>query len=444
MSKTAESGSGQVRALVVDLDGTLVRSDLLIETAFSELSHRPLSFFEMACALIRGKAVLKDWLAERTNFDPAILPYDEVVLGRINEAFSEGRCVYLASASNWRLVQKIADHLGVFTGWFASDEINNFSGKTKARRLVAAFGKRGFEYIGNEAADMPVWAEAAKAITIRASASVARRLSKGEVEVEHLSSVQPTSRTWIKLLRVHQYAKNLLLFVPLLTAHQFSFGSVSRMLLGFAAFSLCASSVYILNDVADLQADRTHLTKRNRPLASGAIPLLHGIFASAILFVCAIGIATLVSLPFLAMLLGYFALTTFYSFVLKRKMFLDVVALAMLYVVRVLAGAVAINVMVSEWLLAFSMFIFISLALIKRYVELSVRLDLGMSDPTNRNYKLGDLDIVAALAASAGFNAVTVFALYISSSTVHELYRRPELLWLICPVLIYWIGRRSC
>jgi 4-hydroxybenzoate polyprenyltransferase len=212
-------------------------------------------------------------------------------------------------------------------------------------------------------------------------------------------------------------------------------------MLAAIAFSLCASSVYILNDLVDLQADRTHPTKRQRPLANGTIPLLNGVLAIPVLLIASLLVAASVSLPFLGVLLGYFALTTAYSFVLKHKMLVDAVALAMLYTIRVVGGAVAIDVVVSEWLLAFSMSIFMSLALIKRYIELSIRLAANMPDPLDRNYKIGDLTIIAALAAAAGFNAVTVFALYISTYSVRELYSRPGLLWLACPVLMYWIGR---
>lgn len=268
-----------------------------------------------------------------------------------------------------------------------------------------------------------------------------RRLAAMAPDVEHLPSPRPTWRTWLALFRVHQYAKNALVLVPLLTAQQFSPDAAVTALLAVLAFSLCASSVYVLNDLVDLGADRAHPTKQNRPLARGAIQLSHAIIAVPILFIAAALVAASVSLPFLGVLLGYFAVTTAYSFILKRKLLIDVVTLAMLYTFRVIGGAVALDVAISQWLLAFSMFMFMALALIKRYAELTVRLDSGLPDPPNRDYGVGDLNVVAALAAAAGFNAVTVFALYISSDTVDTLYSRPHLLWLACPVLIYWIGR---
>ena len=429
------------RPLVVDLDGTLVRSDLLIETAFSELGARPQSIFDMFAALLKGKAALKHRLAEPVDFDPSTLPYDEGVLAYIEKARAEGRPVYLASASHARLVEAIAGHLGLFTGWIGSDEGMNLAGATKAERLVEEFGERGFDYIGNSAADMPVWARASKVIAIRAPNGVVRRLSRSEFDVEHLSCPRPTWRTWARLIRVHQYAKNALVFVPLLAAHLFNLQATGQAVLAFIAFSLCASSVYILNDLVDLQDDRSHRTKRDRPLASGAIPLHQGVLAIPLLFASSLFVAASVSLAFLGVILGYFALTTAYSFFLKRKMLVDVVTLAGLYTVRVIGGAVAVQVFVSPWLLAFCMSFFVSLALLKRFVELAARKDANMPDSSSRDYRTSDLGMVAALSAAAGFNAVTVFALYISTDAVRQFYSSPGVLWLVCPILSYWIGR---
>ena len=248
-------------------------------------------------------------------------------------------------------------------------------------------------------------------------------------------------KSWAKLLRVHQYAKNALVFVALGTAHQFNVPALLNAGYAFAAFSLCASCVYIFNDLADLAADRAHPTKRNRPLAAGIIAAPAAIAVALACLLAAFGLAALVSLPFLATLGGYFALTTAYTYKLKRKMFIDVVVLAMLYTIRVIGGAVAIGVDASEWLLAFSMFIFTALALVKRYTELSAHLDRATAGPANRNYSVADLPIVAALAAASGFNAVTVFALYVSSDFVRHTYKHPQLLWLVCPILMYWIAR---
>ncbi len=434
-------GHDTLRPLVVDLDGTLIASDLLIETAFSELGRRPHSLFDMLSALSRGKAALKHRLSEPVDFDPSTLPYDPEVLALIRQAKAEGRPVYLASASHQRLVESIADYLGEFTGWFASNETTNLAGARKAQQLVETFGERGFDYVGNDAADLPVWEKAAKSIAIRTPAGVRKRLAQQCPEAEHLPHARPTWRTWAKMMRVHQYAKNALIFLPILAAHLFTVEAFTQAILAFVAFSLCASSIYILNDLVDLQDDRGHRSKCKRPLPSGAIPLMHGVVAIPILFLGALAVGAAVSLPFLGVLLGYFALTTAYSFALKRMMVVDVITLAGLYSVRVIGGAVATSIMVSEWLIAFCMMIFMSLALIKRYVELAARRDANLPDPTSRDYKNSDLDIVAALAAAAGFNAVTIFALYISSDAVNQLYSHPQVLWLVGPLLMFWIAR---
>lgn len=248
--------------------------------------------------------------------------------------------------------------------------------------------------------------------------------------------------TWLKQLRVHQYVKNSLVFLPVITSHQFTYPAIVSALFACTAFSLCASAVYIFNDLLDIESDRQHPSKKHRPIASGAISPLQGKIAIPVLLALSFLSATFVpNALFLLVLLAYLTLTTAYSISFKRKMLVDVVVLAMLYTIRVIAGTIAIEVPLSAWLLAFSMFMFLSLALMKRYSELALRIDHNLPDPSNRNYKLDDLAIVGCLAVSSGFNAVTIFALYISSPAVEQLYARPEVLWLVCPVLTYWIGR---
>jgi 4-hydroxybenzoate polyprenyltransferase len=439
--RTARDALRKGHPLVVDIDGTLVMSDTLIESGIAYLAAHPWSAHRMLLALRRGKANLKSHIASLIQIDPGTLPYDPAVLKCIEEVRARGRPVYLASACHQKYAEAIASHLNLFDGVFASSPDVNLSGAAKAQKLVEAFGERGFDYIGNGAADLPVWAKANKAIAVRTPSSVRRKLARHGGAVEHLASEAFDFRTWIKLIRVHQYAKNALIFLPLFTAHRFDAASLLTALAAFVAFSLCASSAYILNDLADVAADRAHPTKRNRPLAKGTIPPGSAILFMVLLFAGAAIVAVSISWQFFAVLMGYFALTLGYTFVLKRKMIIDVIALASLYTVRTLAGAVAVNIALSDWLLIFSMFFFTSLALMKRYTELAVRLDRGLSEPGNRNYQLGDLSVVAALSAAAGLNSVTVFTLYISSDAVKPLYSHPRLLWLICPLLMYWIGR---
>lgn len=427
--------------LVVDLDGTLLRSDMLIETAFAHGFTGIRAFISLIAALMHGKAQLKHHLAQSTDFDPARLPYDDAVLARIRCAASEGRPVYLASASDRIVVGKIAAHLGLFAGVFASDGVTNAAGDAKAEKLTAAFGEGGFDYIGNDAADLPVWRRARRAFAIRLPRASEAKLRAMKPDAETIPTTRAGWRDWLRLLRVHQYSKNALVFLPLLTAQKFTGTAIAEAVLAAVAFSLCASSVYIVNDCADVAADRDHPVKRSRPLASGLIAPKDGLLAAALLLVCAFAAAFLVSGAFAAALLGYFGLTTAYTFWLKRKVMVDIVVLAMLYTSRVICGAIAIGVVVSEWLLAFSMLLFTSLALVKRYTELAMRDEAGTGSPANRNYRLADLGVVEALAAASAVNAVTVFSLYISSDTVRRLYSHPQVLWLICPLLMYWIGR---
>ncbi|GGZ30550.1 UbiA family prenyltransferase [Asticcacaulis endophyticus] len=431
----------QAPPLVVDLDGTLVKSDLLIESAFAALGNNPASLFGMLGAYLRGKPALKSYIAERTDIDVAHLPYDGEVLALIQQARNDGREVYLASATHKKYVEAVANHLGVFTGWFASDETINLSGSKKAARLVAEFGEKGFDYIGNDAIDLKVWPQARECIAVNAPGAVRSKLKKISPNAVVLKTLPKQGKAWIKLLRVHQWAKNGLVMVPVLTSQSFSVTSITQAVAAFFAFSLAASSIYIINDLVDIDADRQHPSKKRRPLAAGTVPILPAMIAAPILLVASLVGAYFVNPLFLAVLTGYLVLTTLYTFSLKRKLLVDVVALAGLYTIRVVGGAAAISVVVSEWLLAFSVFVFTALALIKRYTELTVRFDQDLPDPTNRNYRKADLPIVATLAAAAGFNAVTVFALYVSDDKISQLYANPKLLWLICPLLLYWLGR---
>ena len=359
----------------------------------------------------------------------------------VRNAREKGRPVYLASASNECYVGGVADHLGLFDGWFASAENENLSSSAKARRLVEAFGEQGFDYIGNDKADLAVWSKAKRRLAVEPSPSVRAALKAMDADAFVLETPAGGLRAWIKLLRPHQWAKNALVFVPLFAAHRFDLEAVVYVIIAAVAFSLAASAIYILNDLVDIDADRRHRSKRLRPLAAGTVSVNKALLAAPVLLLVAFGVGLLVSPWFAAVLLGYAALTTAYTFYFKRKMMVDIVALASLYTLRVIGGAVAISASPSEWILAFSMFIFTSLALIKRYVELAARLDAALPDPTNRNYRKSDLAVLGAMAAASGFNAVTVFALYISSDTVHRLYRHPQALWLICPILMYWVGR---
>lgn len=428
--------------LVVDLDGTLIFTDILAESAFGLLGRNPFLIFIMIGVLItKGKVGLKTYLADRSEIDIAHLPYNDEVLALIKAARDDERPVYLASASHEKYVSAISDHLGIFDGWYATDDQTNLAGSEKRDKLVDEFGANGFDYIGNAAPDLIIWESARESICVNAPAGVKKRLKKRSSDALCIETRPSRIKTWIKLLRVHQWSKNGLVFVPLIMSQSVQSQSLLLAVGAFFAFSFTASSIYIINDAVDLDSDRQHPTKKSRPLAAGTLPIMSAIMAVPVMLALALTGAWLIDPMFLAVLVGYLCLTTAYTFSLKRKLLVDIVTLAGLYTIRVVGGAAAISVAVSEWLLAFSVFVFACLALIKRYTELVVRFDADLPDPTNRNYRKADLPIIATLAAASGFNAVTVFALYISDDTVRSLYANPHLLWLICPILLYWLGR---
>jgi 4-hydroxybenzoate polyprenyltransferase/phosphoserine phosphatase len=427
--------------LVVDLDGTLTQSDLLVQSVFAMLAAAPLRGVALARALLRGKAALKHEVARHVAVDPQTLPLNEYVLAQIAKARGAGRPVLLVSASHDSYVEAVAKHLGLFDGWIGSTTGTNLRGVTKAERLVEQFGAGGFDYIGNDAADLAVWKRARTRIAINPPAHVRQQLLALDATAEVYEDDRAPLRALIKLIRVHQWAKNLLVFVPLLTARLFEPAAIGSALLAFVAFSMAASAIYIVNDLTDIEADRAHPEKRTRPLAAGTFPLSLAMALVPGLLVPALGLAFLIAPTFAGVLVAYIVVTLGYSFGLKRLLLVDVVVLAALYTVRVIGGAAAIEMPVSAWLLVFSMFFFFALALVKRQIELALRTESGLPDATNRGYRAGDLSIIASIASGSALSSLVVFALYITDETVQTTYARPELLWLIWPVMLFWISR---
>lgn len=428
------------RALCVDLDGTLLRSDILYESLLALLAHNPLYLFLVPFWLLRGKAYVKRQLASRVQLPAETLPYDERVLEILRTTTQRPRV--LCTASDRLLVQPIADHLGLFEEVMASDGHTNLSGNNKGAALAERFGERGFDYMGNGRIDLKVWAHAGGAIVVNNGTALARDAARQTEVLAHLPSQNGGLLTWVKALRVYQWLKNLLVLVPLLTAHRFfDIGSIIDAGVAFLAFGLCASGVYLLNDLLDLTPDRMHPRKRRRPFAAGTLPLLHGLLVAPLITLAGFALALLCSPAFAGVLLCYYVMTLSYSLKLKRIVMIDVVMLAALYTVRIIGGAVAINSELSFWLLAFSMFVFLSLAMLKRYTELASALASGKEMAIGRGYSVADLPLVQSLGAAAGYIGVLVFALYINSPESLELYRSPKLLWLLCPILLYWISR---
>ncbi|OAF08134.1 hypothetical protein AYJ54_15440 [Bradyrhizobium centrolobii] len=389
--------------LVIDLEGALLRSQLAFEAFFADVGG---AFARLRAKGSLSRAALEDVLAQ-AEVDYAHLPYDADVLSQALAARARGEKIYLVAGRFAHHAAGIASHLG-------------FDGVVAPAALVTGdalpFDRGSIERISDRSGSRPASPKT--------------------------SSLKTSSlKIWAKALRVYQYAKNTLVFVPAITAHQMHLATLGYALLAFLAFSACASGAYLMNDLLDLAADRQHPTKRHRALAAGDLPISSALLAIPALWLFAVAASLCISAVFLGVLGAYLVTTIAYSLVLKRKMLVDVVTLAGLYTLRIIAGAVGVGVVLSEWLLIFSLFVFTSLALIKRFSELSMRQGAGLADPSNRDYRITDLHVIAAMAAASAMNAVTVFSLYVSSSAVTPLYSRPWMLWLLNPLLLYWFGR---
>jgi 4-hydroxybenzoate polyprenyltransferase len=427
--------------LCVDLDGTLIRSDLLVESALALLAKQPLMAFAMPIWLLRGKAYLKQQIAQRVELNPDALPYNEDVLTWVREQQSS-RATVLCSAADTKLATLVADHVGGFDAVIASDGEQNLAGANKAKILVERFGERRFDYVGNAKVDLHVWKSAHAAIVVESGSQLSTAAAGVTVLERTFPHGTASLKHWLKALRVHQWIKNILVFLPLLAAHRvFEPQALLSAVLAFICFGLCASSVYVTNDLLDLAADRQHRRKKHRPFAAGIIPLYQGPLAALLLLAVSFSLAWFLAPTFVLMLLGYYVLTTGYSLKFKRMVMLDVVVLAVLYTSRILAGAAAIESRPSFWLLAFSMFIFLSLAMVKRYTELLAAQKTSGIKAAGRGYVVEDLSLIQSLGGSSGYLSVLVLALYIDSTASPSLYRHPHYLWLLCPVLLYWISR---
>lgn len=430
--------------LVVDLDGTLLRSDLLIETGMAYVRGHPFQIHKMAGWLAQGKIELKSHLANSTHIDVSVLPYNATVLEIIKNARKENRKIVLATASYYTLAEKVADHLQLFDLVLATNSKQNLTALKKKNVLIEHFGESGFDYIGNSHDDICVWSAARHAYVVDPERGVQRKAQAlGNVK-QTIYSKDSTSKSWLSAIRIHQWMKNALIFVPLLASHQLMNPLlIWKGIIAFILFGLCASSVYILNDLLDLADDRHHHSKKNRAFASGRLSIKAGLIAFPLLLgVSFTGAALLLSWHFIVTLSVYYTLTLAYSLYLKRQMAIDVIALATLYTLRIIAGAAALSLELTFWMLAFSMFMFLSLALVKRYAELREARENGRTTKTRgRGYYPRDLEMISSLGASSGYLAVMVLSLYIHDQTTIKLYSHPQIIWLACPLLLYWVTR---
>ena len=458
---TASSESETMLPLCVDLDGTLVRSDTLIDSTLALARRSPLQLLRIPGWLRGGKASLKQHLTQAVELDVVHLPYNQELLRYLEQQHAAGRSLYLATAADSVLANRVAAHVGLFSGVLASDGAHNLAGVNK----LAAFQQRfpdGFCYIGNASPDLPLLGACAASGAEVLVANPTRGLTAGlraakVVPTRIFMERSPPLRAWLKAIRLHQWAKNILIFLPLVLAHVRSVGLIAGALVAFFSFGLCASATYIINDLLDVEADRMHPRKRRRPFAAGDLSVLHGVGVVALFFVSALLLAIAVprvvsalspqsALPgpyaFLGWLLFYTATTLAYSLRLKRALLIDVIVLSGLYTIRILAGSAATGVEVSTWLAGFSIFFFLSLAFVKRFAELESLKARGGVTSKGRGYHVEDIEQLRSFGSSSAYASVVVFTLYISNlSNAHELYQHSTRLWLLVPVLLLWLSR---
>ena len=420
--------------LVVDADA-LAGGGLLVEGAARLVARRPLKLFALAIWLLRGRAVLARRVAEAVPLPPSTLALDPLVRGEIDAARAAGREVWLASDAHRDAVEPLAEAVGA-TGCVASDERAGSVGEARAAALAARFGPQRFDYLGRARRDLAAWGRARRAVGAGLAAGLARDVRAIDPRARLLPASGGAPGDYVRALRPHHWMKNLLVFVPLLAVHETDVGPYLTLLGLFAALSACASGTYLLNDVLDLPHDRRHGRKRARPLAAGRTRLLPSVGLGLALAAGGLAAAFRLSAAAGGGVALYLAATLAYSLWLKRKTFIDVLVIGVLYAMRVLTGAAAVSLAPSPWLLAFSLFAFLAVAVAKRQTELATG-----EDGDGRAYRPEDGPSMAALGAGSGFATVVVLTLYLQSPEVSARYTRPDLLWLVCPLLLHWLGR---
>jgi len=428
--------------LFIDLDGTLLKTDTLPESMLALLKQKPFYVLLLPLWWLKGRAHLKQQIARHMTLDVACLPYQQELLAYLSEEHRAGRTIVLATGADITIAQQIAKHLGFFSMVMATDGESNLTGLKKLQRLKQHMGEAEFIYAGNSKVDLPIWRSSKNAILVNAPKRLVHRVDRVS-EITHVFQYRRHS-IWalIKAIRAHHWVKNLLIFVPLITAHQIlEPDRLFDVLIAFIAFSLCSSGGYIVNDLLDLQTDRRHPIKKHRPFAAGDLPLQVGVFLPLILYSFAGISGWLLSFQFVVVLGIYVALTMLYSFYLKRVVLADVLLLASLYTLRIIAGGIASQIHLSNWLMLFSLFLFLSLAMLKRFAELQKLHSQKLETNTSRGYLISDIEQLAIMGSASGYITALVLALYISSDDVRVLYERSEILWLSCPLILYWISR---
>jgi 4-hydroxybenzoate polyprenyltransferase len=423
------------------MDGTLVKSDTLHDSLLVFVRSRPTKVLQLVGKLFHGKAAFKAYVFDSVVPDIAHLPYNRVLVQYLQAEHARGRDIYLATGADERLARRIAEHLGIFSGVLGSDGEVNLTGNHKLNRLRKHL-QESFSYIGNASPDLPLLAHAAEPMVANPTARLrARMRARGIRPVREFEERIHPLKSMIRAIRIHQWAKNILIFAPLLLAHNLRLDNLVRATVAFFCFSLAASATYIVNDLLDIEADRRHPRKRRRPFASGDLSAVAGLLiVGAFASVALIG-ARLLPAAFLTWLVLYLVSTLAYSFYLKRVPLVDVLMLSGLYTVRLLVGGAATNTPISQWLAGFSVFLFFSLALVKRFAELENLRASGSQPKNGRGYLLSDVEQLRALGTGSFFAAVVIFAIYIGGHDVMTHYARPNRLWLAVPLLILWLSR---
>ena len=431
-----------VKPLCVDLDGTLVKSDTLVDSLLVLARTNPRLLLQLPSALLKGKAGFKAFITSHVELDIAHLPYNRKLLHFLQQERARGRDIYLTTGADVRLAERIAHHLAIFNGAIGSDGATNLTGHKKLATLQDRFGKDGFAYIGNSTADLPLLQEASEKMLANPSGALrsrirAQRITPSQVFEERANPL----RSLVKALRPHQWAKNLLILLPPLLAHDRSVSILVTAFLAFFCFCCTASATYMINDLLDIDADRRSARKRLRPFASGDLAPATGLVVSAALLILGVAVGRTLPLQFLYWLLFYVASTLAYSLYLKRVPLVDVLVLSGLYTLRLLAGGAATHTPISHWLAGFAIFLFLSLAIVKRFAELeNIRL-AGKQLNNGRGYLMTDVEQMRSFGTASAFAAVVVFANYISGIDVARLYHHSHYLWLIVPFMILWLCR---
>jgi len=433
----------QVRStpLLVRNEGVLVETDLLWESFYLLLKRNPFVLIWLPYWLFRGTAFTAQQIMDRVMPSVEYLPYNRQLIGYLQEQHRNGRELVLVTSLSKEYAQRISCHLGFFKSVLSREELLSTVDPKKSKNDLPDSAPVDFVYVCREVEDINLCGNGNVVLVNPDQSTLYTIRNQCNIEQVIVSSKGGLFK-YIQAIRVHQWLKNLLVFVPLITAHQIDDPIlVLRTILAFFAFSLCASGVYLLNDLIDISDDRKHQKKCKRPFAAATISVKTGTLLIPVFTLSAFGFGLVLGTPFLYILAGYLATTIFYSIWLKKLALVDVITLAFLYTTRIFAGGSAVSIMPSFWLLSFSMFIFFSLALTKRGSELLHAHDLERTKLDGRGYVIDDIKIVYDFGVASGYMSVLVLALYINSDSVRLLYGRPQVIWLMCPMLLYWISR---